>query len=171
MLTVSKPFITRVLDLLLLAGIVSASFISSDARVRPASLIAKSPLSLTTALPLEGDCEWKESELGWTGQWVRYDSDWKQGVHLYTASWTKDGQQDVYAVLTITITGSSVKIHRENKDLTTCAYTGTLSADRKSVSGNYSCSNNAGQSYSWSATIKGGCFELPQKPKRQPKSE
>lgn len=112
-----------------------------------------------TNTPLQS-CVWKETELGWNGGWVRERIDEKEGTQIFNAVWEKRGQKEVKAVLEIKFSGNAVSILRKNeggKEAGTCNYTGTLSEDRKTVSGTYSCSGSA-QKYDWSATINEDCF-------------
>ncbi len=94
--------------------------------------------------------QWTESELGWSGTWVRRGSS-----NTFDATWTA-GSSRVTAVLTMTLNGNNVSIGRQDTSSTlTCNYTGTISGT--SVSGTYTCANGvgAGGPFTWSATIAG----------------
>ena len=88
--------------------------------------------------------EWSESEGGWGGRWVR-----RGQSNTFDATWNNGGWE-VKAVLTITISGNRVSVHRVNaSDTNNCQYEGTLSGNR--VSGTYRCTSGGGE---WSATIR-----------------
>jgi hypothetical protein len=85
---------------------------------------------------------WSESESGWSGEWVR-----RGNSNVYDASW---GGGAVKAILTITISGNSVYVSRQNAtDANNCQYQGTLSGN--TVTGTYTCTRGGGQ---WRATIQ-----------------
>jgi hypothetical protein len=112
-----------------------------------------------TALPQSGDQLgniWSEAENpGWDGEWVR-----RSGTNTFDASWAHSGPVDATGVLTMTLTGNTVNIHRVDctgpRAGTTCDYTGTFSteAGQSLVSGTYTCQNDIG-SMTWDATISG----------------
>ncbi|MGF9859860.1 hypothetical protein ABEX55_22880 [Priestia endophytica] len=91
---------------------------------------------------------WIEQEHGWTGVWTRRGSS-----NVFDARWTKPGQIDVTAVLTISVSDNRyVTIERRNSsDGVNCNYTGTISSDGTTVTGNYSCTPSGGGA--WSAKI------------------
>ncbi|WP_334077587.1 hypothetical protein [Paenibacillus sanfengchensis] len=89
---------------------------------------------------------WYEQEGGWSGVWRR-----RGNSNIFDARWTMPGAQDVTAVLTINIYGNNVQVLRRNSsDGNNCDYTGTLAADRRTVTGTYTCTQGGG---SWRATI------------------
>lgn len=88
--------------------------------------------------------EWSESEGGWGGRWVR-----RGQTNTFDATWNNGGWE-VKAVLTISISGNRVSVHRVNaSDNNSCQYEGILTG--KSVRGTYRCSSGGGD---WSATIR-----------------
>lgn len=90
--------------------------------------------------------EWHEQGGGWSGLWRR-----RGNSNIFDARWTMPGAQDITAVLTINITGNQVRVLRRNSsDGNNCDYTGTLSSDRRTVTGTFRCTQGGG---SWSATI------------------
>lgn len=98
---------------------------------------------------------WRENESGWSGVWTR-----RGNSNTFDATWTK-GAGRVTAVLTIQIRGNSVSISRnQGSDGNNCKYTGSLAADRRSVSGTYTCNRYSGP-YSWSAQITSGGESQP----------
>ncbi|WP_046176209.1 hypothetical protein [Domibacillus indicus] len=89
---------------------------------------------------------WNEQEGGWTGVWTR-----RGNSNIFDARWTQPGQQDVTAVLSISIDGNTVRVARRNSsDGNNCDYRGTLSGDGRTVSGQFTCDRGGG---SWRATI------------------
>jgi|GEM_PF-1928840 len=98
---------------------------------------------------------WDESESGWTGKWTR-----RGNSNVFDAYWQKSGWTPINQILTVTVSGSYVSIHRQDPSISnnTCSYTGTIGADGVTVSGQYSC-NNRGTIYGpakWSAKINCG---------------
>jgi hypothetical protein len=92
---------------------------------------------------------WTENEGLWRGVWVPVRPGSSAGA--YSATWSMLGHSDrTGANLTISIHGDHVDIARHNRD-GTCGYQGTFSADRKSVSGTYSC--NGGPALHWIAFV------------------
>jgi len=101
---------------------------------------------VVTADPL--DRVWYESESGWSGVWTRRGTS-----NTFDAVWTH-GASRVTAVLTIQVQGDSVNIsRRQSSDGNDCNYSGRLAADRRSVSGTYTCNRFPGP-YAWNATIQ-----------------
>lgn len=89
---------------------------------------------------------WYEQEGGWNGVWVR-----RGNSNIFDARWTMPGAQDVTAVLTINISGNNVQIARRNgSDGNDCNYTGTIAADGRTVTGNFTCTQGGG---TWRAMI------------------
>ncbi|WP_309088120.1 hypothetical protein [Domibacillus sp.] len=89
---------------------------------------------------------WDEQEGAWRGVWTR-----RGNSNIFDARWTQPGQTPVTAVLTITLQGNNVRIQRRNSsDGNNCDYRGTLSADGRTASGQFTCDRGGG---SWSATI------------------
>ncbi|XID92300.1 hypothetical protein ACF3MZ_28170 [Paenibacillaceae bacterium WGS1546] len=90
--------------------------------------------------------EWHEQEGPWSGVWRRRGSS-----NIFDARWTMPGAPAVTAVLAIYIFGNFVYVQRRNSsDGNDCDYTGTLSADGRTVSGNFRCIRGGG---TWTATI------------------
>jgi hypothetical protein len=98
--------------------------------------------------PLQLGRRWIESEAGWTGQWRR-----RGNSTTFDAIWTKPGERQVTAVMTMYVEGRSVYIERRNSsDGNNCNYSGTLINNSASVvEGQYSCNRGGG---SWRADIK-----------------
>lgn len=91
--------------------------------------------------------EWDEQEGSWRGVWRR-----RGNSNIFDARWTMPGAQPITAVLTMYQYGNFVFILRQNSsDGNNCAYTGTIAADGRTVSGTYRCNQGGG---SWSATIR-----------------
>lgn len=89
---------------------------------------------------------WNEQEGGWNGVWTR-----RGNSNVFDARWTQPGQRDVTAVLTIYLQGNNVRIERRNSsDGNNCDYTGTLSSDGRTASGQFTCDQGGG---GWRATI------------------
>lgn len=89
---------------------------------------------------------WEEQEGGWTVIWTR-----RGNSNVFDGRWKQAGQPDVTAVLTIYIQGNNVQVERRNSsDGNNCDYRGTLSADGRTVSGQFTCNRGGG---SWRATI------------------
>ncbi len=89
---------------------------------------------------------WYEQEGGWQGVWTR-----RGNSNVFDARWTQSGQTPVTAVLTIRIQGNNVRVERRSSsDGNNCDYRGTLSADGRTVSGQFTCDRGGG---SWQATI------------------
>ncbi len=111
------------------------------------------PLSVNAPVVTIYGKTWNETESGWTGVWTRVGF-----TNVFSALWTR-GSQQVKALLTIQISGNNVNIERRDSASSgwICNYTGTLSADRKNVSGTYSCTKIQGAgTYGpapWQATI------------------
>ena len=90
---------------------------------------------------------WYESEAGWSGVWRRQGNS-----NIFHARWTKSGQRDVTAVLTIEIDGNLVLIRRRNSsDGVNCNYAGWITNDGRIAGGCYSC--RAGHREGWGASI------------------
>lgn len=90
--------------------------------------------------------EWHVQEGPWRGVWRR-----RGNSNTFDATWTMPGAQAITAVLTIHMFGNFVYVLRQNSsDGNTCVYTGTLSGDGRTVSGNFRCIRGQG---TWTATI------------------
>lgn len=94
---------------------------------------------------------WNESESGWTGTWTR-----RGNSSVFDAVWRKGGGT-VRALLSIRITGNRVFVSRtRSTDGYNCNYSGTLSANRRTVSGRMSCLKGGRvtpRNAQWRATI------------------
>jgi len=97
---------------------------------------------------------WDEKEGAWRGTWTR-----RGKTNTFDAVWTKPtalgglSKARVTAVLTMTLSGDTVKIRRtQASDGSTCDYQGKFSqqGSATTVSGTYSCSNMKGTA-AWSA--------------------
>ncbi|WP_095532672.1 hypothetical protein [Domibacillus epiphyticus] len=89
---------------------------------------------------------WDVQEDGWRAVWTR-----RGNSNVFDGRWTRQGQRDITAVLTIYIQGSNVRVERRNSsDGNNCNYTGTLSQNGRNASGRYTCDRGGG---SWNATI------------------
>lgn len=129
-------------------GITSRQY---QGQVRAYSFINAPANSNSPAVTIYGRT-WNETESGWTGVWTRSGY-----TNIYSAVWTL-GNQKVTALLTIQISGNRVYIDRTNNppDGITCSYNGTLAANRKNVTGVYTCRNRNGVMFNnrpWQATI------------------
>ncbi len=96
---------------------------------------------------------WDQQETGWTAKWTRRGTS-----NVFDGRWDKSGWPSIDNILTVSVSGSNVSIHRQDPNVSnnTCAYKGKISADGVSVSGEFTC-NNRGTvhgPYSWSATIR-----------------
>jgi hypothetical protein len=89
---------------------------------------------------------WAEQESGWRGVWRR-----RGDSNIFDARWTKPGQSDVTAVMTVHIIGKNVKIQRIHSNGVICTYQGVISENGRTVSGTFRCPR--GRTTSWSAEI------------------
>ncbi|MCY8063914.1 MACPF domain-containing protein [Bacillus spizizenii] len=93
---------------------------------------------------------WLEQESGWIGVWTR------RGLsNVFDAKWSKPGETDETAVLTIFRDGNTVMIIRretENDNQTGCTYIGSITEDQKTIRGSYNC-HWANGPIEWTATI------------------
>lgn len=79
--------------------------------------------------------QWKETESGWHGVWVR-----RGNSNVFDAHWGS-GPGAIRAVLIMDLDGNTVTIRRRGStDRNDCDYTGTIAADGVTVNGSYSCS-------------------------------
>ncbi|PEF22813.1 hypothetical protein [Bacillus pseudomycoides] len=93
---------------------------------------------------------WIEQESGWIGVWKR-----KGLSNIFHATWSKPGEVDVDAELTIYRNGNTVLIIRRDDPAdmrTSCTYTGTIQEDGKTIKGFYSC-HWVANPIEWSASI------------------
>jgi hypothetical protein len=75
---------------------------------------------------------WNVTEAGWKGTWRRRGTS-----NLFDATW---GNNEVTAVLVVSIQGTDVKVERRNgSDGNDCDYLGTLAPDEMTASGTYNC--------------------------------
>ena len=104
------------------------------------------PGEIDVRQPIDLGTRWEEQEGQWRGVWTR-----RGNSNTFDARWTMAGEEDVTAVLTIDIQGNFVNIRRRNSsDGNNCNYTGTISRDGRTVSGNYTCNQGGG---TWDAVI------------------
>ncbi|PFL50206.1 hypothetical protein COJ30_29615 [Bacillus anthracis] len=102
------------------------------------------PMRIEKILPL--GTTWFEQEAGWNGTWTR-----RGWSNIFDARWIKLGETDVTAVLTINRIDNKFVINRRNSsDGNDCDYTGTLTSDGKTVTGDYKCIRGG---TTWKATI------------------
>lgn len=90
---------------------------------------------------------WNEEESGWSGVWTR-----RGRTNTFDAVWTRPGQPQQRAALTIGIRGAEVNVSRQQPN-GTCTYRGILASDMRTVNGSYGCSWAAGP-FPWRATIQ-----------------
>jgi hypothetical protein len=91
---------------------------------------------------------WKVRDEAWAGIWTRRGTS-----NVFDAVWTK-GSLRLTGLLSITISGAKVTVERtQSSDGNPCTYTGTLSADGKSVSGMVKCYGGGGSLTRWAADI------------------
>jgi hypothetical protein len=95
---------------------------------------------------------WDENESGWTGAWRR-----RGDSNVFDARWTRSGYNPMDQVLTITLSGNSVSIFRQDPNVpgNTCTYTGTVGSDGVTVTGEYTCNDRGNKigPVPWSARI------------------
>jgi hypothetical protein len=104
---------------------------------------------------------WDVTEYGQTAVWTRRGTS-----NVFDGVWTPPGRPSVRAVLTITISGTSVSVQRrQSSDFpdNDCDYTGTLAPDFATVIGtSYRCTRFRPYDSNWRATIYGRASSLPQ---------
>lgn len=129
------------------AGITSREY---RGRIRAFNFM-NAPTNVNAALVTIYGKSWNESESGWSGVWTRVGY-----TNIFSAVW-KLGNQTVKALLTVQINGNQVFIdRRDSSGGVSCTYSGTLSPNRRNVSGTYTCRNSQGifsSNKSWQATI------------------
>ena len=96
---------------------------------------------------------WHEEEVsGWKGIWTRDGN-----TNEFNAEFRHPSGQTIGGKLSMEVQGNSVYIHRWNPGTWgTCEYVGKFSADFKTVSGTYRCTDENSQptpTYQWSARI------------------
>jgi hypothetical protein len=90
---------------------------------------------------------WDQLENGWTGVWTR-----RASGDVFDAVWSQ-GNRRIVAVLTMSLEGDRLAIHRRDTDGTEVDYNGVIdSSGRASGSARV---RQTGFSYSWSATVRG----------------
>jgi hypothetical protein len=96
---------------------------------------------------------WNESEASGVlvGTWTRRGTS-----NDFDALWAnRSTSERITALLTIDVAGSTVWVRRRSSsDGNDCDYVGTLSADRRGVSGGYACHGNRSWNPSWTAQIQ-----------------
>ena len=96
---------------------------------------------------------WYEEEVsGWQGVWTRIGD-----TNQFEAKFRHPSGQQIGGKLKMEVVSNSVYIHRWNPGTWgTCDYVGTFSANFKTVSGTYRCTDENNQPtpiYQWSARI------------------
>ncbi|WP_205611214.1 hypothetical protein [Clostridium sporogenes] len=103
--------------------------------------------------PFDLGTEWIESEAGWNGQWIR-----RGNSNIFDARWKKGGQRDVTAVMTVFVSGRTVRVERRNSsDGNNCDYIGIINQVGNRIQGQYTCTTGGGN---WQATILNQKFSL-----------
>jgi hypothetical protein len=96
---------------------------------------------------------WDEYESGWSGKWTRRGTS-----SVFDARWEKGGWSPIENILTVSISGGNISIHRQDPNISnnTCTYKGKIASDGVTVSGKYTCNDrgNVIGPLDWFATIR-----------------
>lgn len=95
---------------------------------------------------------WKEAESGWTGTWRR-----RGDSNVFDARWERAGFRPIEQILTMTLSGNTVTIFRQDPNVAgnNCTYQGTVGSDGVTVTGEYTCNDRGNRigPVPWTATI------------------